>query len=160
MVQPLMSVFSSRARNKAIELRPEIKQDPEIYAVPGEIRQLLANLLSNSIDAVDGHGIIRVRVSAANRGNGEANAGVRLTVADSGSGIAASIRPKLFEPFFTTKKEVGTGLGLWVCKSIVEKHGGTIRVKSSVTPGRSWTVFSIFLPSNLQTSAPDLKQAV
>ena len=68
---------------------------------------------------------------------------------------------RLFEPFFTTKEDVGTGLGLWVCKSIVDKHHGSIRVKSSTEPGRSWTVFSVFLPS-MQAQAPEeaLKQAV
>jgi PAS domain S-box-containing protein len=146
LMTPLLSVFSSRARNKAIEIRPEIRQHPEIIAVPGEIRQLLSNLLGNSIDAVDGKGgLIRIRVSGAQSWCGTGR-GIRLTVADSGSGIEPAIRSKLFEPFFTTKKEVGTGLGLWVCKSIVEKHGGTIRVKSSVKPGRSWTIFSVFLP--------------
>ncbi len=148
LMTPLVSVFSSRARNKAIEIRPEIRQHPEIIAVPGEIRQLLSNLLGNSIDAVNGSGgLIRIRVSAARDFGQEGRSGVRLTVADSGYGIPPDIRLRLFEPFFTTKKEVGTGLGLWVCKSIVEKQGGTIRVKSSVRPGRSWTAFSVFLPT-------------
>lgn len=163
LLTSLISVFSSRTRNKAIELRSEIKADPEICAVPGEIRQLLGNLLSNSIDAVNSGGLIWIRVStAALRRNGEVIAGVRLIVADTGPGIPSAIRSRLFEPFFTTKKEVGTGLGLWVCKSIVEKHGGTIRVKSNVVPGHSWTAFSVFLPSNEQISSQehDLKQAV
>jgi signal transduction histidine kinase len=69
-------------------------------------------------------------------------------VADSGPGISADIRSQLFEPFFTTKKEVGTGLGLWICRNVVEKHHGAIRLKSSTVPGRSWTAFSVFLPAN------------
>jgi PAS domain S-box-containing protein len=153
----LLSVFSSRTRNKAIEIRPEIRQNPEIVAVPGEIRQLVANLLSNSIDAISARGLIRIRVSAATERKAEGRSGVRLTVADSGPGIPLAVRSKLFEPFFTSNKEVGTGLGLWVCKTIVEKHGGDIRVKSSVTPGRSWTVFSIFLPLKPELSALELE---
>jgi PAS domain S-box-containing protein len=152
MVGPLLSVFSSRTRNKAIEIVSEIRQDPEITAVPGEIRQLLGNLFSNSIDAVEDGGKIRIRLSAANEWSAGRRAGVRLTVADSGPGIPAAIRPKLFEPFFTTKKDVGTGLGLWVCKSIIEKQGGSVRVKSSVEPGKSWTAFSVFLPLDSQSS--------
>ena len=155
MVAPLLSVFASRTRNKAIEIVSDIRHDPEIKAVPGEIRQLLANLLSNSIDAVEDGGKIRIRVSAASDWNADRRAGVRLTVADSGSGIPAAIRSKLFEPFFTTKKDVGTGLGLWVCKSIIEKQGGNIRVKSSVLPGKSGTTFSVFLPAEPQSSVPD-----
>jgi PAS domain S-box-containing protein len=145
MLNPLISVFGTRARNKGIEIRPEIRRDPEIYAVAGEIRQLIANLLSNSIDAVDSGGLIRIRVDST-RVKGQNSAGTRITVADSGLGIPPSVRSKLFEPFFTTKKDVGTGLGLWVCRNIVERHHGSIRVKSSTTPGRSWTVFSVWLP--------------
>jgi PAS domain S-box-containing protein len=145
MLDPLISFLGARARNKRVEIRPEIRQDPEIFAIAGEIRQLIANLLSNSFDAVDSGGLIRIRVSAA-RFKGQDSPGTRITIADSGHGIPPSVRSKLFEPFFTTKKDVGTGLGLWVCTNIVKRHHGSIRVKSSATPGRSWTVFSVLLP--------------
>ena len=146
MLSPVISLLSMRLRNKRIEIRPEIRKDPEIYAVAGEIRQLIANLLSNSIDAVDSGGLIRIRIDA-NRSNGHSPTGIRITIADSGRGIPPSARSKLFEPFFTTKQDVGTGLGLWVCTNIVQRHQGSIRVKSSTSPGRSWTVFSVSLPT-------------
>ena len=150
ILDPLVSVFAGRVRNKAVEIRTEIDGDPQIYAVAGEMRQLIANLLNNSIDAVPSRGQIRVRVSAAAERSGRRRRGVRLTVADSGPGIARESRSRLFEPFFTTKKDVGTGLGLWVCKGIVELYQGSIRVKTSTAPGKSWTVFSVFLPSEKQ----------
>jgi PAS domain S-box-containing protein len=146
MVNSLIAVFSSRIRNKGIKVIQEIDLAPEVNAVPGEIRQLIANLLSNSIDAVSRNGRIRIRVSHATARNADRIEGVRLTVADDGPGIPAEARQQLFEPFFTTKKEIGTGLGLWVCKNIVESHRGTIRVKSSTAPGKNGTVFSAFLP--------------
>jgi hypothetical protein len=74
--------FSSRTRSKNIQVYPEIKGDTEIYAVPGEIRQVIANLLSNSIDAVQKGGRIRIRVSAASEWNENRAKGVRFTVAD------------------------------------------------------------------------------
>ena len=151
MLNPLISVLGRRARNKGVEIRPEIRQDPEIYAVAGEIRQLIANLLSNSIDAVDSGGLIRIRIDA-NTLNDQPSSGTRITIADTGRGIPPSVRSKLFEPFFTTKNDVGTGLGLWVCTNIVRRHHGSIRVKSSATAGRSWTVFSVFLPSGRNTA--------
>ena len=157
MLNPLISVLGKRARNKGIEIRPEIRHDPEIYAVAGEIRQLIANLLTNSIDAVGSGGLIRIRVGA-NRLNGKNPTGIRITIADSGRGIPPAARPKLFEPFFTTKKDVGTGLGLWVCTNIVQRHHGSIRVKSSTTPGRSWTVFSVFLPTGKESANKTLNQ--
>jgi PAS domain S-box-containing protein len=146
LLHPLLTVFGPRARNKGIEIHTEIRKDAEIYAIAGEIRQLVANLISNSIDAVESGDEIRIRVDA-NRFHGKHGPGTRITVADSGPGIPAAVRPRLFEPFFTTKKDVGTGLGLWVCKNIVDRHHGAIRVRSSTVPGRTWTVFSVFLPS-------------
>jgi PAS domain S-box-containing protein len=159
MLPPLISMLGKRARNNGIEIRPEIRQDPEIYAIAGEIRQLIANLLNNSIDAIDSGGLIRIRIDA-NGLNGQHPTGIRITIADSGRGIPPFARLKLFEPFFTTKKDVGTGLGLWVCTNIVKRHHGSIRVKSSTSPGRSWTVFSVFLPSGEESVNKILSQEV
>lgn len=150
LVDSLLSIFVPRMRNRSVRLTTEIVDDVEIRAIPGEIRQVVANLLSNSIDALDSGGEIRVRVSAGTQWSDTPRRGVRLTVADNGGGIPADIRTQLFEPFFTTKKDVGTGLGLWICKSIVENHQGSIQVRSSTTPGQSGTVFSVFLPEAAQ----------
>jgi PAS domain S-box-containing protein len=146
LVIPLVSVFSTRARNKQISIETQIKQDPTIVGIPGELRQLFANLLNNSIDAVPNAGRIAIRVTRAQERSGAMRQGVRLTVSDNGPGIDQELRKKLFEPFFTTKREVGTGLGLWVSSNIVRKHEGMIKVRSSTEPGKSWTVFSVFLP--------------
>jgi PAS domain S-box-containing protein len=156
LINSLLPVLSSRTRNKGIYILPEIRHDAEMYGIPGEIRQLIANLVSNSIDALDAGGKVRIRVSAARRWDDTMREGVRLTVADSGCGIPIAARSKLFEPFFTTKRDVGTGLGLWVCKSIVENHRGTIQLRSSAIPGRSWTVFSIFLPFEAEDPRPNM----
>ena len=156
MVGSLVSFFETRARNKGIEIRPEIRRDPEIYAVAGEIRQLITNPLSNSIDAVGSGGLIRIRVDATCLHPNQPPR-VRIAVADSGPGIPPSVRPKIFEPFFTTKTDVGTGLGLWVCANIVKRHQGSIRVKSSTISGKSWTVFSVVLPCRLDSENNPLK---
>ncbi len=148
IIESLVAVFTPKARNKSIYIQLEIRRDPKIYAIESEIRQLAANLLSNSIDAIAGGGTIRVRVSAGRDRSETPAPGVRLTIADSGDGIAPEHRPKLFEPFFTTNKDVGTGLGLWVSRGIVERHGGRIRFKSRIIPGQSGTVFTVFLPSD------------
>ncbi len=147
IVESLVGVFTPKARNRSIEIKSEIRQDPEILAGESEIRQVIANLLNNSIDAILNGGTVRVRVSAGRAWNQSSSPGVRLTIADSGHGVAPEHRQKLFEPFFTTNKEIGTGLGLWVSKGIIEKHGGRIRFKSRIEPGRSGTVFMVFLPS-------------
>jgi len=161
LLNQLMPIFAARTRNKAIDIRTEIRGDSEIYAASDEIRLLITNLVNNSIDAVAPGGQILVRASPAAQWRANRRFGVRITVADTGSGIAPEVRSELFEPFFTTKKEVGTGLGLWLCKGIVERHRGSIRLKSSTAPGKSWTVFSVFVPSSGQQSdAEALREAV
>ena len=148
LVVPLVSVFSARARNKQIAIETDFRQNPTLVGIPGEIRQLFANLLNNSIDAVSDRGRIFIRISESREHRGAVRRGVRLTVCDNGPGIPEGIRKKLFEPFFTTKRDVGTGLGLWVSSNILRSHEGNIRVRSSTRPGKSWTVFSVFLPMN------------
>jgi signal transduction histidine kinase len=79
--------------------------------------------------------------------------GLRITVGDSGSGIAPQHMPKIFDSFYTTKQEIGTGLGLWLTRNIIQKYNGRIRVRSSVEPGRSGTVFSLFWPATADLKA-------
>jgi signal transduction histidine kinase len=150
IVSDLLSIFASRARNKGIQLRHRMRSDAAIEAVPGEVRQVVANLISNAIDAIQRSGRIEIRVSAVRDGKSKPVRGVRIMVADTGVGIPAAARNHVFEPFFTTKRNVGTGLGLWVCKSIIDNHRGTIRIRSTTTPGRSGTAISVFFPLNSQ----------
>jgi signal transduction histidine kinase len=121
-----------------------------MVGLAGEIRQIISNLVMNAIDAAPLGGRLVLKVMAANSWNGTGGRGIRIIVADSGSGILACDRKRIFDAFWTTKKSTGTGLGLWVTRSIVEKAGGTIRVRSRVEPGRSGTVFSVFLPAKSQ----------
>ena len=146
MLKQLKRLFSRKAKNKHIDMQVEIREDPRLVASPSELRQLFANLIGNSLDAVENHGKIRIRLSTW---KDEAH----IMVADSGPGIPPAIRRHIFEPFFTTKKDVGTGLGLWVSKNIVDKHGGRIRVHSSTTPGQSGTAILISLPAGKKPAA-------
>jgi PAS domain S-box-containing protein len=146
LIESLASVFTSRARNRSIKVDCEVREDAASLTVSAEMRQVLANLVANSMDAMEAGGRVRIRATTTRKWRGEEGRGLRLTVADSGSGIPEAIRAKLFEPFFTTKKDVGTGLGLWVCKGIVENNRGEIRMRSCAVPGRSGTTFSVFLP--------------
>ena len=156
LLSPMIELLTRRAGTKAVKIEQEFVTDRAIECIPNEIQQLVANLLNNSIDAVNSGGRIRVRLSPSKERSGEQRTGVRLTVADSGSGIPAENRSRLFDPFFTTKQDTGTGLGLWVCQTIVRKHGGRISMKSSTALGRSWTAFSVFLPEKLRTIAPQI----
>jgi signal transduction histidine kinase len=77
--------------------------------------------------------------------------GTAFTVADTGVGMSPQVRKKIFDPFFSTKGVGGTGLGLWVSREIVERHQGSLRVRSSQREGRSGTIFTFFLPFDLDT---------
>jgi signal transduction histidine kinase len=80
---------------------------------------------------------------------------IRITVADNGKGIDPALFSQIFEPFYTTKGAIGNGLGLWVSKQIIEKHGGSIRVRSSTRGKHRGTSFSVTLPARI----PDSKSA-
>jgi len=140
-VDGVLRLYAGRLKSRGVKVEKRYSAVPHINAIAGEIRQIVSNLLSNSMDAVQKGGIIRLHVSPAVTSNG--STAVRLSVADTGSGITPEERKKIFEPFFTTKEIIGTGLGLWVTKQIVEKHGGTIRVRSKPA---SATVFSVVFP--------------
>ena len=110
----------------------------------GEMLQVVSNLVANALDALPPGGTLRIRLR---RRADEAH----LLIADNGIGISKAIYTRIFEPFFTTK-ETGTGLGLAFSERIVKGHGGRIRLRSSVRPGKSGTVFKIALP--LRQQAP------
>ncbi len=143
----VISAFQPMATSRGIQLEPRIQGGQTLEGFPGGIRQVLTNLIINALDA--GGAIIRVRVINSCDRRNPAVRGVRISVADKGKGIAKADAPNLFEPFFTTKGEKGTGLGLWVCRGIVQNHHGTIRVRSVAGPQGRGTVFSVFIPSAL-----------
>jgi signal transduction histidine kinase len=126
-----------------IKLETEYGQGCEAYAVRGEIRQVLGNLIANAIQALGGGGTLSIKAQQQAQ---EGERGIAIRVIDDGPGIAPEHRDRIFEPFFTTKKDVGTGLGLWLAKQIVQKHGGSIEVQSSTDRQQHGTTFSILLP--------------
>ncbi len=145
LLNSLIPLYRTRLSDLGAELKMETKDCPPLVCYAGEIRQVLANLVGNAIDAMGKRGTLRLRVRASTDWRG-AGSGVRITVADTGHGMSAQTMKRLYEPFFTTKEAFGTGLGLWVSAGIVEKHGGTLRARSSVKPGKCGTVFALYLP--------------
>lgn len=140
LISNLIEVYRRRYMERRVTLRADLDNTISAYMVSGEIRQVIANLLSNALDACAEGGDVTVTLRKRGRN-------VEMEVADTGYGISNANQAKLFEPFFTTKTDVGTGLGLWVSKGIVEKHGGELRVKSSTDPESHGTVFTIVLPA-------------
>ena len=141
-----VDLLRGKIRVKGATIEKQYDGDLQITVVPGELRQVFSNLLANSLDAMNQKGTIKLRVSKSPCINGD-QPSIRITVADNGNGIDAAVLPRIFEPLFTTKEATGSGLGLWVSKQLVDKHGGVIRVRSSTREPRRGTVFSIFLPT-------------
>lgn len=119
-----------------------VGNDPIITAHPGEMRQILINLIENALDALSPGGNMYISVRPSFKLSTR-QPGYSLRVADSGHGISREVMPNLFTPFFSTKGSSGTGLGLWIIRQIIEKHGGDLRVRSREGVG---TVVSIWLP--------------
>jgi PAS domain S-box-containing protein len=146
VIDSVISLYQGRLTQLGIKVTRRYRGQCEYVGSSGELRQVLANLIGNALDAMRHGGRLCLRVHQV-RNFASGACGFRIVVADSGHGMNGETLVHVFEPFYTTKEAVGTGLGLFVSKEIIEKSGGTISVKSSDRNGSSGTVFSIFLPS-------------
>jgi PAS domain S-box-containing protein len=153
VTREVFEFYSARAAASRVSLHVNIKTEQKAFGNQGELRQVLSNLLANSLDACKEGDAICVRVRAAVSSRNPAQRGVRIAVADNGCGIPPDYIERIFEPFFTTKKDTGTGLGLWVSRELIEKRGGYLNVRSSVDGRRPGTVFSLFLPGSAPSEA-------
>jgi PAS domain S-box-containing protein len=148
ITREVFDFYSFRAASARVSLHVNIKTEQKAFGNAGEFRQVISNLLANSLDACRAEAAICVRVHAAHSPRDPALPGVRVVVADTGCGIGPENLKHIFEPFFTTKKDTGTGLGLWVSRELIEKHGGHLGVRSSINGHCTGTVFSLFLPGS------------
>ncbi len=143
LMDATMLLYRGRLNNSTIEVKRRDREAPPVVCFDGEIRQVLSNLVSNAVDAMLSKGgrlLVRSRPGMHWRSG---RTGVVLTIADTGTGMSQHTMTHIFEPFYTTKEIGGTGLGLWISDEIVQRHQGSIKVRS--TPGRG-TVFQLFLP--------------
>ena len=145
LLTSVVNLLQAKIKSTGATVEQQCDDKLEVMGIAGELRQVLANLLANSLDAIGRDCRIVLRCSASVDPN-TGRRRVRITVSDCGVGMEAATMKRIFDPFFTTKGTVGTGLGLWVCKQLVEKNGGTIRVRSTTEGKRRGTTFSIMLP--------------
>ncbi len=147
LIESVIAIFESRLARAGIRIVRRLRPVPSVFAHDGEMRQVLANLVGNAIDALPNGGSIALRTTPASRSG---RPGVVLTIADDGTGMDPSTLRRIFEPFFSTKGITGTGLGLWISQEIVERHNAVLQVRSRVatldSPGG--TVFRIFIPAS------------
>jgi two-component system NtrC family sensor kinase len=158
LLEEVLALYSRRIAEKNLRVERCYECREEALVFPGEMRQVLSNLLTNAIEASTMHGRLRLRVRGSRSWSDPGVRGIRVAVGDNGSGIPADVQRRLGEPFFTTKGQRGTGLGLWVTRSIIARYGGEIQLRSSTGAERHGTVFSIFLPTNLGPRAVERRR--
>ncbi len=146
LVGSVIDFYKSRLEALGISVDTRYCSDGDLPIYAGPLRQVFSNLLLNAADAMPEGGQLHARAATAREWSGRQRHGLRVTFADNGCGIAAANLNKILEPFFTTKGPSGSGLGLSLVEDVVRKHGGTLRVRSSTKPGRSGSIFAIFLP--------------
>ncbi len=151
LISDTLSLYQGKLNNSSIVVETRNLAQEPVECFEGEIRQALANLVGNAIDAMHPRGgrlLLRSR-KATDWATGRQ--GLLITVADTGSGIPKEAFKRLFEAFFTTKGHGGNGLGLWITKGIVARHEGKLSLKSKVGKG---TVATLFLPFRRSSTHP------
>jgi PAS domain S-box-containing protein len=152
LIDAVLNLYHGRLANSGIRVQAAYSTDMRVLCFENDIRQVLNNLIANAIDAMRNGGRLVVRAHNALQ-HSTGRSGVRLTIADTGQGMSDLVRARLFEPFYTTKGLNGTGLGLWISESIVQRHKGRLTLRSTQHPQHHGTVFSLFLPAE-DTSSP------
>jgi protein-histidine pros-kinase len=140
LLEDVLGTLHRRLESAQIVVRRQYQADGKLTIFPSELRQVFTNLITNAIDAMGERGELSLSIETL------PDFEVAVRIADTGCGIPSENLKSIFEPFFTTKGEQGTGIGLWVTKSIVDKVGGRIEVASSTT-GKKGTCFSILFPA-------------
>jgi PAS domain S-box-containing protein len=152
IIDSVLKLYANKLHSKNIRVECALDECPPVHGMPGELKQVISNLIANAADAVGTDGAITISAQPA---SGE-DSMVEVLIADDGPGIAPEHMDRIFEPFFTTKKDVGTGLGLWVTREIVERHGGSIRVEPrNGKVGLRGAAFTIRLPFAAEPGAEE-----
>ena len=149
VIRAVLRLYTARFVARKVEVELRLLPTPTPMLLEGDVRQVLNNLIRNAYDAMPQGGTLHVRLRAAHCVR-TGRDGVRITIADTGTGFLPRMRQTLFEPFNTSKEVTGTGLGLWISKGIIDKHQGRIQMRSRMADeggnGPHGTVFSLWLP--------------
>jgi PAS domain S-box-containing protein len=152
MLHEILLLMERRLIDLGVAVSTDLPSPVSVAAFPAELRQVFTNLIANAAEAAGAEGKVHISIEPQAPGldptGHKLQAGATVVIADNGPGIPDDIQPHLFQPFFTTKGEQGTGLGLWVSRGIVNKHGGTIRLTSDTSTSHHGTVVSVFLATN------------
>jgi PAS domain S-box-containing protein len=145
IVQSVLALFKEKFRTARVSVDLQTQDAPELLCFAGELRQVFVNLVGNAVESMENGGQITIRVRPGTDWP-TGNRGVRITIADTGSGISVETRKHMYDAFYTTKGSGGSGLGLWVTARIVRKHRGHIHVRSRHGSQLGGTAFTLIFP--------------
>lgn len=143
LMETVLTVYKGKLFSLGTVVDAKFNDLRKVRVRSGEIVQVFSNVVSNALDAMPRGGRLSISMNSATVLEKE---GVQTVVADNGSGISREHLARLFEPFFTTKGNLGNGIGLWIARQLVERHGGHISISSSTGGDETGTVVTIFLP--------------
>jgi signal transduction histidine kinase len=143
LIENILTVYSAKMMSSGVALDTRFNDLQKITVSKGEMLQVFSNVITNAIDAMRDGGVLKILTRSVLSAS---NDGIQVVIQDNGQGIEQENLPKVFEPFFTTKGNVGTGIGLWVTRELLERRGGQISIASSTARGDSGTTVTIFIP--------------
>ena len=143
LLREVLKIYESKFRSCGIAVDCQFHDHRPVVVSKGEVLQVFSNVIANAVDAMPTGGELQIETQETDNAPGE---GVRVTIRDSGTGIPKKYLDRIFEPFFSTKGNLGTGIGLWVSRQLIEKSGGHLSAESGTDETSRGTVMSIFLP--------------
>jgi signal transduction histidine kinase len=134
LIAKVLDIVTPELKSKNIQIQLRVDDRLAINVNPAEIEQVILNLLNNAIQALANSGTLLRRITIEATQSGQI---VRLSISDNGGGVSAEFRPQLFELLSTTKQS-GMGLGLWLCKHVITRYGGSIQYEDALGGGASF----------------------
>lgn len=150
VVEDVVALYGKMAETRKVRLVYDRAPTLSVHGFPGQLSQVFGNLVRNATEAAPPGTDVQVRVRPSHRAGRD---GTLVTIHDQGAGIPKAVQEQMFDPFFTTKELKGSGLGLWVSKTLILRHHGTIRFRTSTGDCGSGTTFQVFLPINALNQA-------
>jgi signal transduction histidine kinase len=145
ILQSVLALFKGKFKVARVKVELQARDSSELMCFAGEMRQVFVNLIGNAVDSMERGGQLTIRVRPGTDWRTGLH-GVRITIADTGSGISPETQKRMYEPFYTTKGSGGSGLGLWVTARIVRKHQGCMHVRSRYLVQSGGTAFTLIFP--------------